>query len=328
MKHHFGDLLDRNADYWTIVPNRDRYAFRIGDVPSNSPEVTIVTIGKGDENWKTVFTLPNLEELTLHEPTREQLHAIGELTSVKRLRITHARPKTIDFLRNMSQVEELVLEYVSGFSDLAPLGDLRRLRALHVENLRRVSSFSGLSGIGSLKYLSICGTLDWKQPIDDFTFFDELQGLEVLSLWQIINKSPYPAMLPAMNLKGLKKLKLHRSYLATNEYALLEVILKGVEGAIWGPYGTRADSELELPDDDVRAQLPREVLEANHPEVRIYYDGKRVIDDPSSLWFEFTGKGAGRAKCSSALAESKCKEFSEQFAEMKQRAETIVTGCG
>ncbi len=150
----------------------------------------------------------------------------------------------------------------------------------------------------------------------------------MLSLWQIISKSPYPAMLPAMNLKSLKKLKLHRSYLATNEYALLEVILKGVEGASWGPYGTRADSELELPDDDVRAHLPREVIEANHPEVRVHYDGKRVIDDPSSLWFEFTGKGAGRAKCGSTLAESKCKEFCDRYAEMKQRAETIVASCG
>jgi hypothetical protein len=149
----------------------------------------------------------------------------------------------------------------------------------------------------------------------------------MLSLWQIINKSPYPAVLPAMHLKSLKKLKLHRSYLATNEYALLEVILKGVDGASWGPYGTRADSELELPHDDVRAHLRKEVIEATHPEVRIHYDGKRVIDDPRSLWFEFTGKGAGRAKCGRALAESKCKEFCERYAEMKQQAETIVAGC-
>ena len=82
------------------------------------------------------------------------------------------------------------------------------------------------------------------------------------------------------------------------------------------------------PNDDVRAHLPKEVIEANHPEVRIHYDGKRVIDDPSSLWFEFTGKGAGRAKCGSARAESKCKEFCERYAEMKQRAETMVAGCG
>lgn len=328
MKHHFGDLLDRDGDYWTIVPNRERHAFRIGSVPAGSREITIVTIGKDDDNWKAVFTLPNLEELTLHEPSRDQLQAIGELQSVKRLRITHARPKTIEFLRSMTQVEELVLEYVSGFSDLSPLRALRRLRALHIENLRRVSDFSGLSGIGSLKYLSICGTLDWKQPIDDFTFFDGLAGLEVLWLWQVASKAPYPAMLPARKLKSLKRLKLHRSYLPTAEYALLEVVLEGVEGATWGPYEARAEAEMELPDQDVRAHLPREVIEAKHPEVRIHYDGKRVIDDPDAVWFEFTGKGAGRVKRGSAQAESKCREFRDRYAEMKHQAKAVVSGGG
>jgi len=28
MKHHFGDLLNRDKDYWTIAPNRERWAYR------------------------------------------------------------------------------------------------------------------------------------------------------------------------------------------------------------------------------------------------------------------------------------------------------------
>lgn len=27
MKHHFGDFLDRTGDYWTTIPNRERFAF-------------------------------------------------------------------------------------------------------------------------------------------------------------------------------------------------------------------------------------------------------------------------------------------------------------
>jgi hypothetical protein len=158
MRHHFGDFLDRDGGYWTTIPNRERYAYRIGDVPSGSKEVTIVTIGKEDENWLRALTLPNLEELTLHDPTPEQLEAISNLRSLKRLRVTHARPRSIEFIVPMIGVEELVLEYVSGFDDLAPLRGLKRLRALHMENLRRVSDFSGLSGIKSLRYLSIYGT--------------------------------------------------------------------------------------------------------------------------------------------------------------------------
>lgn len=165
MKHHFSDSLDREGDYWTVVPNQERYAYRIGDTPVGSEQIKIATIGSADESWRNVFTFPALEELTLHEPSHEQLLAISELSILKRLRITHARPKAIDFISSLPDLEELVLEYVSGFSDLAPLRSLTKLRSLHLENLRRVHDFSGLSGISSLKYLSIDGTLDWKQPI-------------------------------------------------------------------------------------------------------------------------------------------------------------------
>ena len=324
MRHHFGDFLDRDGGYWTTIPNPDRYAYRIGDVPSGSTEVTIVTIGKADKNWSRALSLPNLEELTLHEPTQEQLEAIGELQSLKRLRITHARPRSIEFIASMSGVEELVLEYVSGFNDLSPLQGLKRLRALHMENLRRVSNFSGLSGIDSLRYLSIYGTLDWKQPIEDFEFLLGLPGLEVLALWQIISKKAYPALLPAISLRCLKKVRIPDSYFAVEEYALLEEGLQGIEGASWGPYRTVARFQIALPPSDIRAQLPEEIIRTNHPEVTIWFDGRREIDDPDSYWYEFTGKGAGRMKCGSPKAEQRCVEYAKRYDVMKKAARLLI----
>lgn len=324
MRHHFADFLDRDEGHWTIIPNRERYAYRIGDVPAGSPEVSIVTIGKEDENWSRVLSLPNLEELTLHEPTQEQLRAVCELRSVKRLRITHARPATIDCIGAMGGVEELILEYVSGFSDLAPLCSLRRLHALHIENVRRVADFSGLSGAENLKYLSVNGTTDWKQPIEDFEFLRGLPQLEVLALWQVICRAPYPALLPALSLGNLKRLRVHGSYLAAEEYALLEEGLKGVQGANWGPYRTAAYSQIEIPREDVRARLSPEVIRSNHPEVTLRFDGKRMIDDPASKWFEFTGKGAGRVKCDSTTADARCREYSERYRAMKSQARALI----
>ena len=326
MRHHFGDLLDRDGRYWTIVPNRERYAYRIGDVPPGSREVTIVTIGKDDENWSRALTLPNLEELTLHEPTKEQLEAIRTLTSIRRLRITHARPRSLEFISSMGRIEELVLEYVSGFTDLSPLRDLKRLRSVHLENLRRVSDFSGLSGVNGLEYLAIHGTLDWQQPIADFEFLRGLPNLEVFGLWQIATKKSYPAMLPALSLRSLKELRLHSSYLEAREYALLEEGLssKGVEGADWGPYHIYAYAQIEVPRDDVRAHLPAEVIRSRHPDVTLTHDGKRMIDDPHSRWFMFTGRGAGRAKCGTARAEQKCREYARTYAEMRQDARELL----
>jgi hypothetical protein len=326
MRHHFGDHLDRDGGYWTVIPNRERYEYRIGDVPAGSPEITIVTIGKDDEHWERALTLPNLEELTLHAPTPEQLQAVEALRSLKRLRVTHARPKTIDFIRAMSELEEVVLEYVSGFSDLSPLGTLKHLRALHMENLRRVSDFSGLAGATNLKYLAIDGTLDWQQPIDGFEFLRTLPQLEVLALWEVKCRAPYPALLPALSLRHLKKLRVHHSYLPTEECALLEEGLKGVEGANWGSYQTVAASELELPRDDLRAHLPLDVLRERHPEVSVRYDGKRLINDPASLWFVFTGRSAGRVKCSSPTADEKCREQAERYAAMKKQARALISG--
>ena len=324
MRHHFGDELDRDGGYWQIVPNRDRHAYRIGDVPAGSPEVTIVTIGKDEPNWARAASLPNLEELTLHEPTHEQLRAIAELRSLKRLRITHARPKSIDFLGSLENLEELVLEYVSGFEDLSPLRTLGQLRALHLENLRRVRDFSGLAGLASLKYLAIQGTLDWNQPISNFEFLRGLPRLEVLSLWWFSNKTPYPALLPALGLAHLKKLRLGNRSLAVQEYALLEEGLGGVAGATWGPYEVITHKWLPLARDDVRARLPRETIEAHHPEVTICFDGRREIADPASQWFEFTGRRAGQLKCTSATAVAKCREREEAYAAMKLAARQLI----
>lgn len=326
MQHHFGDFLDREGGHWTMAPNRERYAYRIDDVPEGSSDATIVTMGKEDKNWSRVLTLPNLVELTLHEPTAEQLAATGTIQSIKRLRITHARPPTLDFIRPMDALEEVVLEYVSGVSDLSPLGTLRNLRALHLENLRRVSDFGGLAAATGLRYLAIYGTTDWEQPVEDFEFLRGLSRLEVFALWQIKCRAPYPAMLPAVKLLRLKKLRIHRSYLSTDEYALLEEGLRGVEGATWGPYETVARSQIQLPKDDMRSSLSDEDIRGNHPEVVVQYDGQRFVDDPTSRWFEFTGRAAGRVKYGSPTAQARCLEKSEQYDRMKLQARELIEG--
>lgn len=325
MKHHFGDFLDRDGDYWTVVPNRERYSYVIGDVPPGSKEITIVTIGGNDESWEKVSTFPNLEELTLHEPTKLQLEAVSDLKILKRLRITHARPTDLSFLKSSLNIEELVLEYVSGFSDLSPLKYLKKLRSLHLENLRRVSDFSGLIGLESLKYLRIDGTLDWKQPIEDFEFLRGLPNLEVLSFGQIINKSPYPALLPVRDLKNLKRIKLVWNMLAPEEYALMEVALPEVAGADWGPYRRFAYSLLPIPQNDIRAHLPEDVIKLNHPEITINYKGERRLNDPANEWYEFTGKKAGRVKCSNPTSKAKCDEYEKKYNLMKNEARRIIS---
>ncbi len=286
MKHHFGDFLDRTDNYWTIVPNIERYAYSANEEIKNKEEVRILTISKNDNNWNQVFNCPNIEEITLHESSKEQVQSISKLTQIKRLRITHLRTKDIEFIGELINLEEIVFEYVSGFSDLSPLRNLKKLKSLHFENLRRVSNFDKLKGIESLKYLHIDGTLDWNQPIENFEFLEGLPNLEVFSLGFIINKTEFPAFLPILKLNKLKRVIIGRATLNTKEYAFLETALPNVE------CGTKGGNW----------ELCWEYNES----------------------FEFLGKKAGRVKCINSKANEKCEEFIKKYEGIKNESEQII----
>ncbi|WDF46533.1 leucine-rich repeat domain-containing protein [Chryseobacterium sp. KACC 21268] len=251
MRHHFADFLDKENDYWTIVPNVERYSYSLDTIIDDNSNVKIATLNKNDRNWKQVFDFPNIEEITLDEPNKEQVESLNNLTNIKRLRISFLRITDIEFISNLTNLEELVLEYVSGFSDLSPLRKLTKLKSLHFENLRKVSNFDGLKGINNLKYLKIDGTLDWNQPIENFSFLEGLPNLEVLALGFIMNKSDYPAFLPALNLYNLKQIKIGMATFDTKEYAFLETAFPKVKclnfgNTLWTPLYQINDESTEF----------------------------------------------------------------------------------
>ncbi|PJZ76326.1 leucine-rich repeat domain-containing protein [Leptospira neocaledonica] len=324
MKHHFIDFLDREGGYWEMIPNRDRYEYDIANIQEGDKKVSIVKYGKANKDWRKIFSLPNVEEVTLHEPDNEQLESICKLQSIKRLRISFVRLKNLNFISSMRKLEELVLEYASGFSDLSPLSELQKLKSLHLENLRRVSDFSGLDGLKKLKYLYIDGTLDWPQPIDNFEFLAKLQDLEVLRFGRIINKLPFPSLLPIVKLKNLKKIWAPNNILDVKEFALIEACFPKVQGATRAPFSKIAYSDIFLPKTDVRSSLSDDDILKYHPEVKIDYKGKRKIADPNSEWFEFLGKSAGRVKCNSPSSAEKCSEYAAKYESLKKEALAII----
>lgn len=324
MKHHFADFLDRHEDYWTIIPNRERYSYSVKNAPENSDDIKIITISKDDEKWENITKYKNLEEVTLHEPSKKQLEVVSKLINIKRLRITHLRTKDIDFISLLINIEELVLEYVSGFSDLGPLRELKKLKSLHIENLRKVSDFSGLSGIDSLRYLRIDGTLDWKQPISDFEFLRSLPNIEVISFGQVINKTEFPAFLPLISLQKLKRILMPNNMFAAKEYALLSVAKVNVEGADWPAFTKVAYSKIPLPKDDFLYLLEEDNSRDSQPEITTFYSGENMISNPDDEWFEFTGKNAGKIKTTSPKSEAKCIEYTALYEGMKKEASVLI----
>jgi hypothetical protein len=295
MKHHFADFLDRAGDYWTIIPNQERFAFIADFEIPNKDEVKILTLSKYQDkkHWEQVFECPNLEEITLHEPNKEQVQAIRKLTKLKRLRVTFFRTADIKFLGDLINLEEIVLEYVSGFSDLMPLRELPNLKSLHLENLRRVSNFDGLKGINSLRYLYIDGTLDWKQPIENFTFLEGLPNLEIIAFGFVINKTKYPAFLPILKIKKLKKIRIGMATFDTKEYAFIETALPNV---LCGSFGDIAWTPCYQINEE---------------------------------YMEFIGKGAGNVKLNNPKADEKIKAFKCKYEEYKNEAEQLIKSyCG
>ena len=244
MKEYFRVSLDKSGDYWSIIPEVEEVELKTNIDFTNKIDIKNLTIDKHHEkkHWEQVFDCLNLEALTLHDPSDEQVQAIRKLTKLKRLRVIFLRTNDIKFIGDLLNLEELILEYVSGFSDLTPLLKLPKLKSIYFENLRKVSNFQDLSGIKSLRYLRISGTLETDQPIENFEFLNGLLNLEVFSLSWIKNKTSFPAFLPMLHLKNLKKIEIGRDRFKTNEYAFLQIAFPNIEGCSWDLFWEHNDN--------------------------------------------------------------------------------------
>lgn len=310
MKFHWADFLDRESGHWTIIPNAERFKYRFDDVLRAPKSTTILTITRNDLNWKAAAKLPFLEELTLDNPSPEQLEFVSQLWRLKRLRISHARPKTLDMLSRLDQLEELVLEYVSRFSDLSPVGGLKNLRSLYIENLRGVRDFSGLAGAKKLLWFSVSGTVDWRQPISDFNFLAGLERLEILRIGVVRSLAETPALLSLETLKHLQMVRVYPAAFPLEEFAMLEATIPHVKGAIRDP-AERRHGWRTIPSNDIRAKLSAEVMADQHPEVMICEDGRRL--EPHFWQYSFLGKGGRLLDCNAKTAEKRVAEHRARY---------------
>ena len=48
MKHHFADLLDREDNYWTIIPNIERYRYSADKEIIDKDLAKVLTIHKSE----------------------------------------------------------------------------------------------------------------------------------------------------------------------------------------------------------------------------------------------------------------------------------------
>ena len=310
MKHHYIDHLDK--EHFGFVPNRDRWQFHFEDLRNADESARILTITKWDKNWERLFDFQHLQELTLHEPNKDQLAALPRLKGICRLRITHARPKCLEMLSALVELEELVLEYVSGVDDLGPLSALPSLRSVFFENLRRVRDFAGIAGTKQLKYLSIDGTLDWAQPIESLKFLAQLPLLAHLRLSGVRVLDDRCPLSHIAEHSKLEKVELSSSAFLLEDFAWLEAKRPDIEGAVQRPFWHFGGERRELDRLDYRAGLSAaELRDGSYSNIEIDEDGKRYELTPFQAYL--LGKGERMASGVREKVQAKCAAHEERY---------------
>lgn len=317
MKFHWADFLDRESGLWHMVPNDERGHYYTGNCADLPDGTSIVTVTKNTENIDALANLATLEELTLHETNQQQIEQLRAITQIKRLRITHARTKTLNALALLQNVEELVLEYVSGFSDVSPLGEMSKLRALHIENLRGVSDFTPLGQANGLQYLSIMGTFDWAQPVDSIAFCTDLSRLEYLSLCSA-------RLVDFDSAKALVSLGAQCDFRSSDNLFPLEIFAH-LEAhspkAKFKPVTYRyAMNPAYLSEDDPRALLSEEKIAADHPDVIIVNNGRMFFSESEYDWYELLGRGARKIAVTSKDAAKRAAIYEKKYRDLVEEA--------
>lgn len=222
-------MFDKFASlYWhTIKDNSFVECFKNNKVNPDTKKSRCHSWYRKLENY---FETSQFRRAYLYHPTREQVEAVIHLPKLKRLHIIKVQLKNIDFLKELRELEELKMVYVSGFSDLSPIGNLSKLKSLYIQNFRRISDFSSISSLRNLECLAINGTFDWKQSIENFNFLSELRNLEYFSVWLINCKAKFPLFLPALKLKKLKNVMLSRNEFSLEDYMFWERYFPNVKG--------------------------------------------------------------------------------------------------
>ncbi|WP_424940908.1 hypothetical protein [Aliiroseovarius sp. S253] len=322
MKFHWADFLDREGGHWTMTPNDERFKFWVEDCLELPQDTTTVTIGRDVQGIEHLQNLPALEEVTLHETNQAQIEAVSQCDQIKRLRITHARPKSIAAIAKLKKLEEVVLEYVSGFDDISPLAELPELRSLHMENLRAMRDFSPLGQCAKLRYLTISGTFDWPQPVNSISFAANIGTLEFLMLMARLEDVESAKDLTAIGERC--QFNFTDNLLPLEIFAYLEAHCSKAKFEPVSRFYSGGD--IWLPEDDPRHDLPDAVIAEKHPDIIVCDDGRRLLATESEYdKYLLLGRNARSISVKTKNAADKAAAYRNKYLELVEAAKREPT---
>lgn len=336
-KSYFGNP----SGHWTSQDWGSRSEYNFSELLSeNEYHTKFIRLKGSSEDWVKIAKFENLEEIHLYAPTHEQISFISNIKCIKRLKIDCYRPKNIDFLSKLSNLEELSLEAVSGFEDLEPIKSLPKLRTLNLHMLRRVKNFTALESLSELKFLSIHGNFDFHQPVENLNFLEGLKKLEFLIFEYVrILEKERPAY-PLIFSNKLKYVEFPRNLFSLEEFGFVAEVLKGVEGAEPSPvikeihffHGNEAWSETvpwQVPDEKIdHIDMHRPLAQAiKTPSGGLLaLGGLTDIGETSSKtgYMELLGRGSRGFNSRIKNAEKRCLLHIEKYEQAKTAARQLL----
>ena len=190
------------------------------------------------------------------------------------------------------------------------------MKALHIENVRRVSDFSGVKNAQRLRYLSIDGTFDWAQPVDSFDFLGTLAQLEFLRLMNVRPPKIAQPLISLLGLKRLSKIAFGMSTFPLEVFAWLQANIPNVEGAVRPAFVKFGGENREISTRDVRFRMPIEEFNG-YPNLFVGEDGKRYEWVPHQA--ALLGRGQRGLLGTQGSVESSCAAHSEKYRQLVEK---------
>ena len=115
----------------------------------------------------TVFSCTKLLDLTIDRVPEGELQEFGVFSSLRALKLTRCRTRSLEFLKGNTEIESLELETCRNISDLSPIGSLKKLRRLSLDGCRAIESLEPLAELTNLEILRLrdVGTIPSLSPV-------------------------------------------------------------------------------------------------------------------------------------------------------------------
>lgn len=197
---------------WDCLPERH---FDMNDVPAHA---TALSFHRRKDSHRGIGELQDLDTLWAHEVNQAFLEEICTIPSIRVLFMEFVRATDLACLESLPRLERLIVKDATKLTDLEWARPLRSVRALGLENLKRVSSLEPLADLAQLTAVGVEGSMWTPMRVASLEPLSHLQQLRSVFLTSL--RAADRSLRPLQGLPHLEVLQCADAYPAEEMRAL------------------------------------------------------------------------------------------------------------